>query len=105
MEALRLAPNDARTLNNLAWLLATDPKPERRDAAKAEEYARKAVELTDGKEAGCLDTLAAALAAGGKFEEAAREQRKAVELAPEAEKADFQARLALYEAGRPCEGP
>ena len=98
---MRRAPDDARTLNNLAWLWATNPEPERRDAAKAEEYARKAVELSGGREAGYLDTLAAACAAGGKFEEAARGQRQAVELAPEAEKAEYQSRLAAYEAGQP----
>ena len=54
--------------------------------------------MTDGKEPSYLDTLAAALAAAGKFEEAAEQQRQAVELAAEAEKADYQARLAQYEA-------
>ena len=41
-EALRQAPDNARTLNNLAWLWATNPKPEPGDAEQAEEYARKA---------------------------------------------------------------
>ncbi len=100
-EALRRAPDDARTLNNLAWLWATHPAAERRDAAKAEEFARRACALTGDKEPAYLDTLAAALAAGGKNAEAAEQQRAAVALAPEAEKPEYQARLLLYEAGQP----
>ena len=104
LEVLKRAPDDIRTLNNLAWLWATNPNAEPEKVAQAEEYARKACTLTNNQEAGYLDTLAAALAAGGKFSEAVEQQRKAVELAPEAEKADYQSRLALYEAGRPCQG-
>jgi tetratricopeptide (TPR) repeat protein len=100
LEALRLVPDDPRTLNNLAWLWATCPKPEWRDGPKAVEHARKACELTESREVGSLDTLAAALAACGQFEEAVQWQRRAVELAPEAEKADYQTRLALFEAGQ-----
>ncbi len=99
-EALRRAPDNARTLNNLAWLWTMHPAPERRDAAKAEELARKACTLTNGQEPAYLDTLAAALAAGGKVAEAAEQQRAAAALAPEAEKADYQSRLVLYETER-----
>jgi tetratricopeptide (TPR) repeat protein len=100
LEALKRAPSDAPTLNNLAWLWATHPDPQRRDPAKAEEHARQACGLTNDQEPAHLDTLAAALAAAGKYAEAAEQQRKAVELASDGEKADYQARLALYAAGR-----
>jgi tetratricopeptide (TPR) repeat protein len=60
--------------------------------------------LSGWREPGHLDTLAVALAAAGQFEEAAKYQRQAVELAPEAEKADYRSRLELYEAGKPYEG-
>ena len=49
-----------------------------------------------------LDTLAAAYAANGQFDEAVHWQSQAVELAEEAEKEDYRRRLALYEAGQPC---
>jgi tetratricopeptide (TPR) repeat protein len=105
LEALRRAPDDARTCNNLAWLWATSPRPEYRDPARAVEYARKACERTGDREPGYLDTLAVALAAAGRFAEAAEVQRRAVELAPEAEKADYRSRLELYEAGKPYQEP
>jgi tetratricopeptide (TPR) repeat protein len=101
LEALRRAPDDARTCNNLAWLWATSPQPEQRDVTRAVEFARKACEGSGWKEPSCLDTLAVALAAAGDFEEAARWQRRAVELIRPEEKADYEARLALYEAGKP----
>jgi tetratricopeptide (TPR) repeat protein len=100
LEALRLAPEDALTHNNLAWLWATCPKAELRDPVRALEYGRKACELTGWREPGFLDTLAAACAANGQFEEAAQWQRKAMELCREEEKPDYQTRLALFEAGR-----
>jgi tetratricopeptide (TPR) repeat protein len=100
-EAERRAPDNARTLNNLAWLWATAPKEEWRDVAKALEYARRACERTGWEDAGTLDTLAVACAAAGHFEEAVRWQRKAVELAPEADREDYRARLELYESGQP----
>jgi V8-like Glu-specific endopeptidase len=44
-----------------------------------------------------LDTLAAAYAASGEFEEAARQQKKALRLAGANQKADFEFRLKIYE--------
>ena len=99
--ALRLAPDDLRTLNNLAWLWATCPKDELRDGPRALEFARKACEQTGWEQPGYLDTLAVACAECGQFDEAVRWQAKAVELATQAEKADYQSRLDLYKAGRP----
>jgi tetratricopeptide (TPR) repeat protein len=101
LEALKLAPDDAQTCNNLAWLWAVCPRLELRDVGRAVEFARKACEKTEWKEAGYLDTLAVALAAAGQFEEAVRWQRQAVELCRPEERADYEARLALYEAGKP----
>src|SRR5262249_11757492 len=41
-EAVRLAPDDAQFLNNLAWYLATSDDPTVRDPARAVELARRA---------------------------------------------------------------
>jgi tetratricopeptide (TPR) repeat protein len=100
LEALQLQSDNASTYNNLAWLWVTHPCPEQRDPARAIEYARRACELTQWQIAGFLDTLAAAYAAAGHFAEAVEHQRRAVALADEAEKVDYQLRLEAYEARR-----
>ncbi len=100
LEALRLRPDDARTCNNLAWLWATTPREELRDAEKAVEQARKACELTNWQEPGYLDTLAVAYAAAGRFEEAMHWQRRVLEMCRAEEKADYETRLRLFESGQ-----
>jgi serine/threonine-protein kinase len=96
--ALERAPEDARVLNNLAWLWATCPEAALRDPTRALELARKACAM--GEDSNRLDTLAAALAACGQFAEAAAVQERAWTQAGEHEKADFQGRLELYRAGQ-----
>jgi tetratricopeptide (TPR) repeat protein len=44
-KAVELDPKNPRSCNELAWLLATCPDPRFRDAVKAVEFAKKAVEL------------------------------------------------------------
>jgi tetratricopeptide (TPR) repeat protein len=84
--------------NNLAWLLATCSDAKVRDGAKAIKYALIACEKTDHKNASYLDTLGAAYAEAGDFENATLTQKKALELETNAEdKADLATRLALYE--------
>ena len=100
-EALRLSPESADSNNSLAWLRATCPDDELRDGKQAVALATKACEASGWKSWGILDTLAAACAETGDFEAAAKWERKALELVDENEKAAFQARLALYEAGKP----
>jgi tetratricopeptide (TPR) repeat protein len=105
LEALKLCPDDARTCNNLAWLWVTSPRPEQRDLTRAITFARRACELTQWQVAGFLDTLAAAYAAAGQFAEAIEQQRQAIELANEKEKAEYQARLELYKVGATYQPP
>ncbi len=97
--ALRIAPDDLRTCNNLAWLLATSPQDEVRNPERAVELARKACERPGEPDCGLLDTLAAAYAANGQFAEAVQQQTKALELASEEAKADYRMRLELYQSG------
>jgi tetratricopeptide (TPR) repeat protein len=101
LEALRLRPGEPRTCNNLAWLWATCPQEGLRDGPRAVEHARIACEATGWQDSGCLDTLAAACAAAGDFAEAVGWQHKAMELAGEGEKAEYEGRLRLYESGQP----
>jgi tetratricopeptide (TPR) repeat protein len=100
-EAIRVDPKHARACNGLAWLLATCPDSKLRDGKKAIEAATKACELTDWTNADHVDTLAAAYAEAGDFDNAVKWQTKAVELTEEANKADFSSRLELYRAKTP----
>ena len=81
-EALRLRPESLRLINDLAWILAAHPDAEVRDAAEAIELAERAAARTDHRYANILDTLAAAYAAAGRFDEAVATAQRAVELAP-----------------------
>jgi tetratricopeptide (TPR) repeat protein len=51
------------------------------DAVRAVELARRACELADNRQAGYLDTLAAAYAAAGRFREAVATIERAIEVA------------------------
>jgi tetratricopeptide (TPR) repeat protein len=76
-EAVRLYPNDTHALNNLAWRLATNPRPELRNGKEAVQFASKAVELTGQQQPVCLSTLAAAYAEDGQFAKAVEMAKKA----------------------------
>jgi arylsulfatase A-like enzyme/tetratricopeptide (TPR) repeat protein len=96
-----LAPDSATAYNNLAWVLATCPDEKCRDGKQAVAYANRAREILGAAEYTLMDTLAVAYAEAGLFAEAVRWQTMAVEQAPAAERADLQARLELYKAGKP----
>ncbi len=99
-EAIRINPKFDAPYNGLAWIRATCPDAEYRDGKAAVELARKACEMTDWDVDYHLDTLAASCAETGDFEEAVRWQTKAMELAPEDQKADYQSRLDLYKSDK-----
>jgi cytochrome c-type biogenesis protein CcmH/NrfG len=69
-KAIRLTPDFPDALNELAWILATDPNPENRSGAEAVQLARRACELTQNQQPVFLTTLAAAYAETGQFDEA-----------------------------------
>ena len=76
-----------------------------RDGAQAAQYAKKAVELTDGANGRYLDTLAVAYAAAGQMKEAQATEEKALEQltaegAEKDERAAMEKRLALYKVGQ-----
>ncbi len=80
--ALHADPDNPEALNSLAWLLATTPDDAVRDGAEAVRLARRACELTHHRHPAYLDTLAAAEAEAGRFEDAARCARQAADLLP-----------------------
>jgi Flp pilus assembly protein TadD/4-amino-4-deoxy-L-arabinose transferase-like glycosyltransferase len=67
---LALQPNHMQVMNNLAWILATAPDPTVRNGPEAVALARASA--SRHRSTSNLDTLAAALAASGRFEEAER---------------------------------
>ncbi|HEY5314154.1 MAG TPA: tetratricopeptide repeat protein, partial [Pirellulales bacterium] len=99
--AIRLDPELLAAHNNLAWSLATRPEREFRDAVLAVSSATKACQLTRWANPECLDTLAAAYAEAGDFEQATRWENQAIALSAPPGNAAFQARLALYQTKRP----
>lgn len=102
-EALRLEPNLVPALNRSARVLATGPEAALRDGARAVELGEQAEKLTSQRDPAILDTLAAAYAEAGRFDDAVRTARAALELARSdgAMASSITARLALYEAHSP----
>jgi tetratricopeptide (TPR) repeat protein len=96
--AIGLDPTDARAYDVEAYLLSVCPTPKYRDAKKAISYATKACELTEWKAAGPIETLAAAYAEAGQFDDAIKWQTKAAQIDP---KAVDERRLALYQQRQP----
>ena len=104
-QAIRLDPKFAQAYNNLAWIFATHPEPEIRDVVEAVRLAERACELTNYRSPAILDTLAAAYAQTGQFDQAVKTATKAVNIARAAKNEelakDIQSRLDLYKAKRP----
>jgi TPR repeat protein len=88
--------------NDFAWMLATSGNSTLRNSALALEFAEKAVAATRRSNASFLDTLAAAHAEAGDFEQAVTIQKEAIALLSDANsKQDYTSRLRLYEAKTP----
>ena len=102
--AIELEPSDAQALRRAAWALATSPDAAVRNGTEALQFAVRAVELSKGKDARVLDTLAAAYAEKGQFTDAAltarRAEARAIEEKQPALAEEIKGRVALYEAGR-----
>jgi len=100
-------PDNLFLLNRLGWLLATSPEDDVRDAAKAVEVGERAARLTSRQDPLSLDTLAAAYAEAGRFDEAAATAREALELEARRGTADraLADRLSLYTSGRKAREP
>jgi protein O-mannosyl-transferase len=108
-QALRLNPDLPEALQSLAWILATAPNTEFRNGPEAVELAGRATQLTQEKDPGMLDVLAAAYAESGRFPEAIATAKKAYELSSslgqQALADAVKARQESYRSGRPHREP
>jgi spermidine synthase len=75
--ALALEPDSLVARNNLAWLLATSADERLRDPARAVGLAEAARDAGGAADPDVLDTLAAAYAAAGRFDDAVRAAEQA----------------------------
>ena len=101
--ALSEYPDNVPMLNDVAWFLATDP-PVGAERCEALRLAQRAHELSGDGLPALLDTLAAAYAADGQFDEAVRWAEKASNLAqakgPNDLAREIALRLQAYHAGK-----
>ena len=106
--AAAAAPWHAGMLDQLARFQATCSQAEFRDGAKAAENATKACELSYWDNSGYIDTLAAACAEAGRFEQAVKWQREATTKLPADVRPSLrthsEAKLTLYQAGQSYHG-
>jgi tetratricopeptide (TPR) repeat protein len=102
--SLELNPDNIGALNDLAWVLATADNASVMDAPRALKLAQHACELTGYKEPALLDTLGAAYAATGKFDEAIQKAEQAIEAAKARKQENLaskiESRLQLYRANQ-----
>lgn len=97
VEALEL--KNPELLNQIAWTILTEEAVKNRDTKLALNLAKRANDLSGGKEPAILDTYARALFDNGQAAEAVTQEKKALELAEDEEmKAEFKKSLEKYEA-------
>jgi len=102
---------DSLSRNNVAWYLATDPDVIYRDGTVALRLAKEACDATNNMTDIYVDTLAAAYAETGDWDDAVSTQQLAITLLQNNKErtaeylAGFQARLQLYRSRKPYREP
>ena len=101
--AIQIDPTNASAWNNLGWQRATCPIAAMRDGKEAVEAATKACDFSNWKNWTRVDTLAAAFAEAGDFQQAVKYQNQALNMiaAGDEERKAMQNRLALYQQQQP----
>jgi len=104
-KAVEIEPNRLSAIASLAWLLATHPLAERRDGEEALALAQRACQLTGYAHPGPLNSLAAAYAELGRFDQAVKAAERALDLANRAGDqqlaAEISPTLDSYRSGAP----
>jgi len=105
--ALELNATDSTVLNDLAWLKATCPQAEIRDAKQAITDSTAACKMSNWQNASLIDTLAAAYAEAGDFDSALNYQDQAIRSMKGNEErlSEMEERKKLYESHRPYRQP
>jgi tetratricopeptide (TPR) repeat protein len=98
--ALAKDPNWAEAHRSLAWLAATCPNPNFQNPHEAIAAAERAAKLAPANDYLILDTLAAAHASAGHFDQAGGLQQQAIACAPPEIAPSLKQRLALYRNGQ-----
>ncbi|MBI5762419.1 MAG: tetratricopeptide repeat protein [Planctomycetes bacterium] len=98
-DGLRHADDQPTLAICLSWILATSPEAGQRDGATAVRLAESACKSAAGEGSEYQDALAAAYAEVGRFDDAVKSARKAIEMAGNKPGASaIKARLAKYES-------
>ena len=103
---LEKEPENVEVLNNLAWILATNPNADLRNGKEAVELAERAAKVPDGLDrVSVLDTAAAAYAEVGRCDEALKLAQEALRLARQKKRAQsvglLEKAISSYERGEP----
>jgi tetratricopeptide (TPR) repeat protein len=108
-EAARLAPTRWQLNRFAAWLMAIHEPAQGGDPTRAVELGQQACTLTGRHESICLDTLAAAYASAGRFDEAASTAKEAWQIAQSAGQdslaEEIHMRMQLYRDQKPYRKP
>jgi len=100
-QAIELDNKLGRAYQGAAWIMATCPVERFRDKDRALQAAERAIELDGESDYRYLDTIAAAHAANGNYEDAHDYLEQAIEAAPETERKNLEKRRQLYESEQP----
>jgi tetratricopeptide (TPR) repeat protein len=100
-QVLKVKPDFPPAINGSAWIRATHSNGKWRNGAQAVALAERCCQITQNRMVPALNTLAAAYAEVGRFEDAVKWQVKAIERTPETNRTELKARLLLYKAGKP----
>jgi thiol-disulfide isomerase/thioredoxin len=92
--------NNPEIANNIAWAILTDNSIKKQDFEFAAKVAKQAVEDTNWKAPHIIDTYARALFESGKKDEAIAAEEKALALASDSEKAQYERTLKSYKEGK-----
>ena len=104
-KAIQINPRLLGSVNNLAWIRATCPDAGLRDGQQAVELAEHACEATNFQNVSLLDTLAAAYAEVGRFDQAVEMITNAINLVQKSNRVSqlpsLQTRQQLYQNHQP----